>query len=43
MMKNVSVEYHSNGLIIGQDGNEECVTVPELLKNNFYQRIQNGF
>ena len=39
MMRNVSVEYHSNGLIIGQEGIEECVTVPELLKSNFYETL----
>lgn len=39
MMRNVSVEYHSKGLIIGQDGIEECVTVPNLLKENFYESL----
>ena len=39
MMKSVSVEYHSNGLIIGQEGIEECVTVPEILKTNFYETL----
>ena len=39
MMKNVSVEFHSNGLIIGQKGIEECVTVPNILKVNFYETL----
>ena len=42
MMRNIRVEYHSNGLIIGQDGNEECVTVPNFLKYNFYEEILNA-
>ena len=39
MMKNVSVEFHSNGLIIGQKGIEECITVPNILKVNFYETL----
>ena len=38
-MKNVSVQWLKNGLIIGQNGIEECVTVPELLKTNFYETL----
>ena len=40
MMRNVSVEYHEkSGLIIGQKGIEECVTVPNILKVNFYETL----
>ena len=39
MMRNVSVEWFENGLIIGQDGIEECVTVPDILKVNFYETL----
>ena len=40
MMKNVSVEYHEkSGLIIGQKGIEEYVTVPNILKVNFYETL----
>ena len=39
MMRNVSVHYYTHGLIIGQDGIEECVTVPNLLKENFYETL----
>ena len=39
MMKNVSVQWFESGLIISQKGIEECVTVPELLKTNFYETL----
>ena len=40
MMKNISVQwFEKNGLIIGQKGIEECVTVPEILKVNFYETL----
>ena len=39
MMRNVSVEWHESGLIIGQEGIDECVTVPEILKVNFYETL----
>lgn len=39
MMRNVSVEYHESGLIISQEGIEDCVTVPEILKTNFYETL----
>ena len=39
MMRNVSVEFHTSGLIISQKGIEECVTVPNFLKYNFYEEI----
>ena len=39
MMKNVSVEYHESGLILGQEGVNEFVTIPNLLKENFYEHL----
>ena len=42
MMRNVSVEYHESGLIIGQKGIEECVVVPNYLKYNFYEEMLNA-
>ena len=40
MMKNVSIQWIENGgLIISQYGIEECVTVPEILKVNFYETL----
>ena len=40
MMKNVSVQwFEKSGLIIGQEGISECVTVAELLKTNFYETL----
>ena len=39
MMKNVSVEWHESGLIIRQEGVSECVVVPNLLKENFYETL----
>ena len=42
MMKNVSVQWFESGLIIGQEGIEECVTVPNFLKYNFYEEILNA-
>ena len=42
MMKNVSVEYHESGLIIGQEGISDCVVVPNFLKYNFYEEILNA-
>ena len=40
MMKNVSVEYHESGLIIGQEGVSDCVVVPNFLKYNFYEETK---
>lgn len=42
MMKNVSVEWHESGLIIGQEGVSDCVVVPNFLKYNFYEEILNA-
>ena len=42
MIKNGSVSWHESGLIIGQVGIEECVTVPNFLKYNFYEEILNA-
>ena len=39
MMRNISVEWHESGLVISQRGIEEHVTVPEILKNNFYETL----
>lgn len=39
MMKNVSVEWHESGLIIGQEGVNDCVVVPNVLKVNFYETL----
>ena len=39
MNKLVRVEWHESGLIIGQDGIEECITVHNLLKENFYETL----
>ena len=39
MMKNVSVQWFESGLIIGQEGVSECVTVPNFLKYNFYEEM----
>ena len=39
MMKNVSVEWHESGLIIGQEEVSECVVVPNFLKYNFYEEM----
>ena len=39
MIRNVSIQYLESGLIIGQNEIEECVTVPELLKTNFYETL----
>lgn len=39
MMKNVSVEWHESGLILGQDGVSDCVVVPNFLKYNFYEEM----
>ena len=41
-MKNVSVEWHESGLILGQDGIEDCITVPNFLKYNFYEEMLNA-
>ena len=39
-MNKVSVQwFEKSGLIIGQDVIEECVTVPEILKVNFYETL----
>ena len=42
MMRNIRVEWHSNGLIIGQEGVEECIVVPNFLKYQFYEEILNA-
>ena len=42
MMKNVNVEYHESGLIISQVGVDECLTVPSILKENFYLHMINA-
>ena len=39
MMKNVSIEWHESGLILGQEGVNEFVTIPNLLKENFYKHL----
>ena len=40
MMRNVSIQWFENGgLIISQYGIEECITVPEILKENFYETL----
>ena len=41
MMKNVKVEWHESGLIIGQEGVSDCVVVPNFLKYNFYDEMLN--
>ena len=38
-MKNVTVDYYTHGLIIGKRGFEEYVTVPNILKANFYESL----
>ena len=38
-MRNIRVEWHESGLIIGQKGIVECVTVPDILKVNFYETL----
>ena len=39
-MNKVSVQwFEKSGLIIGQDVIEECVTVPNILKVNFYETL----
>ena len=42
MMKNLSVQWHESGLIIGQEGVSDCVVVPNFLKYNFYEEILNA-
>lgn len=42
MMKNVKVEWHESGLIIGQKGVCECIVVPNFLKYYFYEEILNA-
>ena len=40
MMRNVSVQwFEKSGLIISQEGVSECVVVPNLLKENFYEHL----
>ena len=39
MMKNISVEWHESGLIIGQKGIKDYVIVPNVLKVNFYETL----
>ena len=41
MMRNVRVEWHESGLIIEQEGVNECIVVPNFLKYNFYEEILN--
>ena len=39
MMRNISVEWHESGLIIGQESVIACVVIPNLLKENFYETL----
>ena len=39
MMKNVRVDWHESGLVIGQKGIADCIVVPEILKENFYETL----
>ena len=39
MMKNIRVEWHESGLVIGQKGIADCIVVPEILKENFYETL----
>lgn len=39
MMKNVSIEWHESGLILKQEGVSDCLVIPNLLKNNFYEHL----
>ena len=39
MMKNIRVEWHESGLIIGQKGIKDYVIVPNVLKVNFYETL----
>ena len=39
MNKLVSIEWHDSGMIISQEGVSECVVVPNLLKENFYEHL----
>ena len=39
MMRNVSVEYHESGMIIGQKGIKDYIIVPNVLKVNFYETL----
>ena len=39
MMKNVNVEYHESGFVIGQKGIKDYIIVPNVLKVNFYETL----
>ena len=39
MMKNINVEYHESGFVIGQKGIEDYIIVPNVLKVNFYETL----
>ena len=39
MMRNVSVEWHESGFVIGQKGIKDYVIVPNVLKANFYETL----
>ena len=39
MMRYVRVEWHESGLVIGQKGIADCIVVPEILKENFYETL----
>lgn len=39
MMKNVKVEYHESGLIIGQKDIKDYLIVPNVLKVNLYEHM----
>ena len=39
MMRNVSVEWHESGFVIGQKGIKDYVIVPNVLKVNFYETL----
>ena len=41
MLKNIRVEFHTSGLIISQEGVNDCVVVPNFLKYQFYEGIRN--
>lgn len=42
MMKNIRVEWHESGLILGEKGVSDCVAVPNFLKYNFYEEMLNA-
>ena len=39
MKRNIGIEWHESGLIIGLNGLYEFVTVPEILKTHFYETL----